>query len=535
MSKRLAIVFFVVIGSIIFAIAGFCLMLFLAPGFSAFGVKYIRSDLHFVWTGKVAISDTKLFETQDGSTFLGNVIVETHEVPVNVIYTENLEYYFEYYDNYSGFTTSKFDDPSFTITKDEQGNCVFKVQEFKKFVYESSSSKRYFNLYIPLQFVSESQSYSKSVTVRTDSAPITFVKEDLDDTRMASHNKVTVETKSGRVKFKDIAVRANTLTYKTGNTIKLYGDQNKEFYAENYDLESRLGRIVINGPVGGNVYAKTNSGDIMVESCKNLKVETKNGDVYSSNKDKLLSTRGIVNIETTSGNVILGDINGTGVNTIKTGGGRVTINKIKTAEISTKRGSVTIKSVTDAKIESNVGKVTVEESLNSINVKTKRGNILLGGRGIKMNNVTAFSNLGKIDILSASGKVDVVTVKNNITFTNGDSTEMKFVSGKKLTAKGLAGKVNIVSAQDVYLEFTKITDSTIIELKDTCKSIVVKAETNTIANTNFYFEGASVRRYEDEALVNTPSSRLEGAGSKDPTAYIKITGANAVIDVYFTK
>ena len=531
MSKRLAIVFFVVIGFCIFLVAGFCLTLFLAPGFSAFGVKYIRSDIHLVNTGKYYLSDTKVM---NGDQHLGNIIVETSEVPVNVIYTEDHEYAFEYYDNYSGFTTSKFDDPSLSITKDEEGNIVFKVTEYKKFVYESSSSKRYFNIYVPLLLVSDATGYSKSLTVKTGSATISFSKEVEDDARVPAHNTLSIITKSGKIKYKNTNVRATTLNITTNNTIKLYGDANKEAFATHYNLESKLGRIIIKGNVSGNVSAKTNSGDIELISCKNLKVETSFGDLLSSANGGKINVQGIVNIKTKAGSVTLGDVNGSGKSTILTGGGSVTIDKIKTADITTKRGSVKINSVTDAKIETNVGKVTVEESLNSINVKTKRGNIVLGGTGIKMNNATVFTRSGKVNIKSASGTVDVETVSSNINFTNTDSQNIKIVCGKKLVATKLTGVVNIVANADTDLTFEKITNTTNIQANDSCKYIKVTAENNTERDTKFYFAGKSVVRYEDEAKVKEGTT-IQNDSNVNLQAYIKIEGKNAEIHAYFKK
>ena len=178
MSKRLAIVFFIVIASCIFAVAGFCLMLFLAPGFSAFGLKYIRTDIHVVNTGKIQIAETKDFKTSGG--FNGDLIIETTEVPINIIFSQDFDFYFAYFDNFVGLTTSDFDDPSVSISKNEHGDCIIKTQEFEKFIYESSSSKRYLNVYVPLYIVGDTGATLKNLTINTESSPITFSKEKED-------------------------------------------------------------------------------------------------------------------------------------------------------------------------------------------------------------------------------------------------------------------------------------------------------------------------------------------------------------------
>ena len=532
MSKRFAIVFFVVIGLCIFAVAGFCLTLFLAPGLRVLGLKYIRSDLHLVATGKYAISDTKEFGSNDA--FMGNIIVETSEVPINIIYSEDHEYYFEYYDNYSGFTTSKFDDPTLTVTRDAEGNCVIKIKEFKKFIYESSSSKRYLNIYVPLQFTSNYQAFSKNLTVRTKTANITFSKERVDDLRVPSHHLLEVETKNGKVKYDDVNIHALNFHYTTNNSIKLKCDPDKTIFAQNYKLESKLGRIVLAGEVSGNVKAKTKNGNVELVSCKNLVVETSFGDVKSSGKEPI-KVAGIVDITTKAGNVNLGEVSGAGENKITTGGGAVTIERIKKATITTKRGSIRIKSVVDAVIKTNMGKVTVEESLSSINVNTKRGRVTLGGAGIMMKNPTVETVMGNVVLYSASGKVDVRTAKSNITFTNMESENITLISGKKLTASGLTGVCELTSNGETNLTFKKITNQTNVTLLGKCKYAQIIATNNTDTDTKFYLESSSVVVYEDEAPMGPASSKLQNDKNIDAVAYLKVLGEKASVHVYFKK
>ncbi len=533
MSKRLAIVFFIVIASCIFAVAGFLLMLFLAPGFSAFGVKYIRADIHVVNTGKIQLSETKAFK--DTGDFNGNVIIETEEVPVNIIFSEDFDFYFKYFDNYVGLTTSKFDDPSISITKNSNGDCIITTKEFKKFIYESSSSNRYLNVYIPLSIVGGSGATTRDLTINTISSPVKFVKEK-EDARTASFNKVTINTKTSKVVY-DSNFHAINFEYHTNNTIRIYGDEEKEVYATHYNLESRSGKIVIKGDVAGNVRAKTKNGDISLESCKNLYVETKCGDVKCSNKEAKINLRGIAKITTTAGEVELGEVKGNGDNTISTGGGRVNIDKITDVEVTTKRGAIRIKSLNTAKLESNVGKIWVEEALTSINAHTKRGNIELGAEGLTINNPHITSTMGKVKINSASGKVFVQTTKNNIDFTNKDSEDIELISGKKLTATRLTGKVHLASNGATDVKFTKITDETVIDLGDKCYNAVIRAEQNTDKDTDYYFSGKFVERYEDDAPIDRGKDGSVVANGNVITgdASIKITGKNASIYVYFKK
>ena len=530
MSKRLASVIFVVLASCIFLVACYCLVLFLAPGFSAFGVKYIRSNVHLFHTGACKISDTKAFSS---TGFSGNIIVETNEVPVNIIYTEGQEYYFDYYDNYQGFTTSKFDDPSFSITRDAAGNAVIKTTEFKKFIYESSSSERYLNIYIPLASVCGDFAYGTNLSITTNTGTVTFTKEQLDDKRVATHGNLTVNNTSSKVVY-EANVHAVNFNQTTNNSIKMLVDQNKEVYATNYKLESKLGKISVLESVVGDISAKTESGDIQIVACKNFVAESNFGDISCVKKDEVIHVRGIVILKTQAGAVELGDVEGNGDTVIATGGGSVEINKIKDATITTTRGSVKIKSLSNAKIETNIGKVTVNEALESISVSTKRGNIVLGAEGLTVNNPTVFSRLGKVTLAAASGKVNIETVSSAVSFTNTSSQDITITSGGKLSASKLTGVITINAKADTSLDFAKITNQTKIVLADTCHNITIIANNNTEKDTKFYFSGRNVIRYEDEAKVKE-GNIIQSEGTVVTDAYISVEGKNAAISAYFKK
>lgn len=529
MSKRLAIVFFVVISAMIMAVAGFCLMLFLAPGFSAFGIKYIRIDTHAVNTGKVNISDTKAFKSTGG--FKGDIIIETTEVPINIIFSQDFDFHFRYYENYVGITNSDYDDPSISVTRTAQGDCIIKTQEFEKFVYESSSSERYLDVFVPLAIVGGNEATVRDLTINTKKSPIKFVKEK-EDARTASFKSVTINTESSKIVYES-NFHAINFNYKTNFTIRVLGDSEKEFYATHYNLESNSGKIVVNGNVVGNLTAKTKNGDIFLESCKNLYVETKCGDVISSKADSKIKVRGIAKITTTAGKVVIGEIQGNGDNQIITGGGAVTIDKMVDGVITTKRGAIRVKSVNDVVFTSNVGNVYVEEALSSIVVETKRGKIELGSEGLTVNNPHIVSRIGRVNLKCASGKVYIETINSNIEFANKDSEDIKILGGKKVKATRLAGKVNIVTNGDTDLNFYKITDETIIELGDKCLKAVIRADQNTAVDTRFYFAGKSVIRYENDSPVKKGETIDNESLGVVSNSAIRVIGKNAEIYVYF--
>ena len=529
MSKRLAIIFFIVIAAIIFAVAGFCLMLFLAPGFSAFGIKYIRADTHVVNTGKINISETKAFKSSGG--FNGDLIIETSEVPINIIFSQDFDFHFRYYENYIGITSSDFDDPSISITKNAQGDCIIKTQEFEKFVYESSSSERYLDIFIPLAIVGDDGATTRDLTINTKRSPIKFTKE-IEDARTASFNNVTINTKNSKIVYES-NLHAINFYYYTNHTIRVLGDKEQEVFATHYNLESRSGKIVINGDVAGNIHAKTNNGDISLESCKNLYVETKCGDIKSIKADQKITIRGIAKITTTAGRVNLGEIKGNGDNQIITGGGAVNIDKMKDGIITTKRGAIRVKSVNNVVLTSNVGNIYVEEALSKIVVDAKRGKVELGAEGLTINNPHIYSRIGRVYLKAASGKVYIETIKSNIEFANKDSEDIEIIGGKKVKATRLAGKVHIVTNGDAELNFEKITDETVIELGDNCKNAIIRAEKNTALDTKFYFVGKLVVRYEDGSAVKRGESIDNTSMGVAGKASIKVIGKYAEIYAYF--
>ena len=534
MAKKLSIIFFIVIGVIIFAMATFCLILFLAPGLSVFGLKYIRSDVHLINTGRFAVADTKDFASV--GAFDGDLIVEANEVPINVYYTQGYEYYFEYYDNFSGFTNSKFDDPSIAVYKDANGDAVIKVQEYHK-IFETSSSKRYLNIYVPIVYTSNDNAYSKDLTIKTKSSFVNFAyetngDEKFEDTRIPSHKNLNIETTSGKVKYY-LPVYAKTYNLVTNNSVKLKCDPTIEIYATNYKIESKKGNVTFLGNVAGDIEATTKNGSVSLINCKNLIATTSFGNIKTSNKEVPVEINGIVKLNTKAGDIVIDKIKGNGENIINTGSGSVSISSVQDIVVKTTRGSVTIDSLNNGKIETNVGKVTVSEALSSINVSTKRGNIILGAEGLTINNPTVFSRLGKVNVRSSSGKVNISTISGKIDYTNTNSADITIVSGGSLKAEKLTGVVTINASKDIDISFSKITNTTKIVLADSCYNAIISANNNTSFDTRFYFKSANVIRYEDQAKVKESNSIINNSITTD--AYISVEGTNATIHAYFKK
>lgn len=536
MTKRLVTMFFIVIGIILFVLTGFFLVLFMAPGFKAFGLTYITYDARKYDSKEVLILD-KVNELGYNS-FSGSITLETEEVPVNVIFTNQNSYKIHYYENFSGLTKTNIDFPSMTFERDNLGGVKIKITGFEKTLFENSNTKRYVKLYIPLNQVNSAiDGYKTDLTIKSERSDIVFERQITEgDERLASFNNLTIET-NGNVKFASV-VKSNTYKFTTNNSIIVDSAYKNAAESKNYELESKSGRITLENAIAGNLTATTKNYDIKLVSCLNLNVKTNYGDVVCFKDDAKINVLGMVNIETKSGNVVLGKVSGGAENKITTSSGKVTIDKINNGIIVTKRGSVKIKSLNNMKIETNMGKVFVEEALTKVDVTTKRGKVELGGEGMTINNAKVFSRLGKVFIYSATGTVNVQTISSDVSFTNKDSQNVSIVAGGKLTAKGLIGHVDISAEKNAEIEFDQITENATIAVGDKCKTLVVKAIKNSKNDTRYVLSGKMVTRYEDndngtgtfskiEASENL-TNKLDGTGP-----YLKVTGKNADVSIYF--
>ena len=80
MSKRFATIFFISVATIMIIAVVLFLILFLAPGVSIFGLRYIGAGMHDYTKAKV-----NLYERYGGS--YRGITINTYEVPVNIIFT----------------------------------------------------------------------------------------------------------------------------------------------------------------------------------------------------------------------------------------------------------------------------------------------------------------------------------------------------------------------------------------------------------------------------------------------------------------
>lgn len=560
MAKRFATMFFIMIGVVIFLLSAFLLVLFLAPGFSLFGIKYITINTHGINTGKVKIIGA-FNQIYGNDAFSGSIIINSNEVPVYVDFAAaGQDYYYEYYDNYSGITKSTIEDPKLLVERNENGDAVLTVQSFETFAFENANSSRYVKVYIPLANISvsdyagkeqylygdsdpgERNKYQTNLIINAGSAPVEFSKSDKD--RAPAFDRVEIKT-TDSVKYNGCHIKAMTFAFESNKSIRITAGLTANIDAKSYELVSTSGNILVNREVKGDLVAKTKNGSIRFFSCNNANIYTELGDIYSCLDNRDIEILGTAKIKTTAGSITIDKILGDGQNRIETGSGSVMIDSLKNGTILTHRGSVNIRSVNDVIISSNMGNITIEEVLKSIDVSTKRGKITLGGKGMILKSPKVSSHLGKITVINASEKVYIESISSDIEFVNGDSNNIEIHAGGKLKAENLKGIINISLNESAELEFDDISNSTKILTKENCTHINIMA-INTYKDDLYYLlYGNPVSIYEAN---NTGYATYSLFGSKDYFVgdnkngiKFEILGDNqtgvssAKVDIYFNK
>ncbi|MBQ7917464.1 MAG: hypothetical protein IJ310_01455 [Clostridia bacterium] len=530
MAKRFTTVFFVTLAIAVLCVAIFTLVLFMAPGMSVFGLKYISTNTHVV-SERFKIADA-LKEELGGGDFSGSIRVETEDVPVNVVFTQGWQYEIVYYDNYSGLTTSKFDDPSIAVSRDNDGTAVIKVTSFKKFIYENANSTRYLTVMIPAVTVSTTLAGQTDFTVKANNASVSFSDEKADNFDPYFH-QITIETAGGV--GSSINLKADTYSLTTLNSINIGSDTAAAINASNYILKSTGGNIVVNRDVPGNIDATTNNASIKILSCENFTASSGWGDISCVDKEKDITIRGKANITTSSGKVALGSINGgSDVSYITTKTGSIDIKKALDAELTTTRGHVKVNSARNVKVTTSSGSITLEESTASANLATKRGKVTVGGENSVVKNPTVVTTYGKVFVNAASGKVYVETTKANVEFKNRDAEDITLKIGGKLTADKLKGKVDITVEGASTISFETFTEDSKIT-NNGSGYMTINLLSTKVADFAYSMEGTEVKlmEYNEEDPANhrqvaVPASIVTGGNLGQPKLTVKSGGSMVV-------
>ena len=496
MAKRFAGIFFITLGVAIACVATFVVVLFLAPGFSVFGLKYIAKGTH------VVNETCMIAEKMEGGSFSGSIRVEVEDVPVQVVFSQGFSYQVEYYDNFNGLTNSKFDDPSIAFSKDADGTAVIKITSFKKFIYENGNSNRFVKILIPSSGVGATNAGKTDLKIVSKTSPVSF-SDEINDYYDPLFNKIEIET-YGKV-TSSTRVYANTYSLKTINAINIHESETEVINATNYILDSTGGKIVVSRPVSGDITATTKNARIQVLSCRNLTASSGYGDIYSSSSDAGIVVNGAAKITTTAGVVDIDSIlGGSEKSVITTKTGNVTIKKAMDVDLTTSRGFVKLNSVRKASITTTSGSITVNEVTEKINAVSKRGKINLGAEASVLYNPTVESTYGGVNIYSSSGTVKVTTIDADVNFTNTDSSNIQLNVGGNLTANKLTGSVDVEVSGNASVDFVSFTHKSNIVGKGDNSSITVQLLNNNNSSFSYSLQGndASLFEYNTEDVQN---------------------------------
>ena len=521
MSKRFATTCFIVLACVLIACFAFIIALFMLPGVSIFGLKYIGKGTHGgdniaqnnfengVEKSPVYLSVQKLENGEEIGEFSG-IILNCYEIPVKVCFSKYAGHWkIKYEDNYNGITNSKIKDPSVTYQKDDAGNVVINVSEYHTFLYESAVSSRCLELYLPFQELTEDQVQGFNLEINSYKSPVSFKNEDedLDEICAATFNNLFVTT-NGEVTCSYL-IDARNYKLSTSKTIEIKSDD--KIQATNYDLTSTDGKIVITKEIVGDVVANTTLGKVLLKSCNNLTATTTFGDVgYSGNDDGKVTVNGIAKISTRAGNVTLGSVKGdSGKSSIITTSGNVKVDSIIDGTVSTQRGKITIDSVHEVEATSKTGKIYVQEVQEKLTAKTTRSKIIVGGTSLLVKNLDLYSTLGDINVQSTIGSVKIETDSGDIDFVNELSSEIEIDCGGSLSAENLIGNVHIKVDRFVrQIEFNDLTQGDVdIELGDGCTSAYVYINHDSFENVSYMVQGASV------AIQEYKNAEWQGSGT----------------------
>ena len=483
MAKRLASLILLAIGVALACAVILLVVMFMAPGLSIFGIKYIATNTHVV--SKVSAV------TDEIGSFSGSFRVEVEDVPVYVVFTQGYSYQVDYYDNYSGLTASKLEDPYIEFSKDSDGTAVIKVTSFKTLGFENANSKRHVKILIPSNQVSSGTTNLKIVSKNSK----VHFEEEREDYYDPYFNNIEIET-AGKI-TSSVQVTAKNFILKTLNTINITDSAIESINATNYYLTSTGGKIVVDRDVSGDIVAKTNNARIQIMSCQNFTADAGFGDVYCARKGAEVTIFGKADIKTTAGVVDLGSILGTSSkSTIATKTGNVRIKKAYDLDISTTRGFVRVASARNLNVTTSSGSITVEEATASVKAVSKRGKIYLGGESNVLCNPTVESTYGKVFIYSASGTVKASTVKADMEFTNRDATKATLNVGGNLIAKNLLGAVSIEVDGNATIDFANFTQASTITGKKAKSLMTINLLANETNTLSYNFEGNDVTLLE---------------------------------------
>ena len=416
---------------LVFAL-GMGVVVMIAPGVNMFGVEYIRSTLDAKTISK---------SVQNADAKCENIIVNSHEIDVNVNFVQSHTLTAEYIHNYRGFAN----EPKEPELKLESANkdIVISTVEYDKFLLGGHVNENCcLNINVPMY-------YKGSITIISEKSDV-IVKG-----HNASINNLSIKT-NGTPEIKSNLI-VNTLSLNT--TYKIVNLNENVKVNKNLIFDVTGGSFTVANPVGGDIYYKSNSGTLNFVSCNDLNFSSQSGkiianinqvapivlgncNIKTSGDITLASVGKDANIENKNGDIKIGSVDGlysgnylltssrgdctligtflSSVN-LETKSGNLNADNIADLTFKTKRGALILNSCEVLLVEAGIGDIKVSNILADAKISATSGKIDLGLEDYDsiIANCKVVTKSGDVDICDIQGALyDIQTRSGDIELEN---------------------------------------------------------------------------------------------------------------------
>lgn len=486
--------------------SGAMLIMYLAPGFEIFGIRYVAN-------GTCDFSDTKSFTISRG-----DIIIECEDVPVIIDYSTITNAQVSFREKFIGFTASKAKQPSLNIATDQSGNVKIVTEEITKFLFETKLDNAKF-LKISLPYT------SRNITVKAKNSPVTF------EGNIAQAGKVNIAT-AGEVKINN-SMTIGTLTINTNSNVEV-GENVK---LSNATITTKNKYIKIAPAVSGDLNLTTTSGNIEINSCNNLQATTSSGVIKSIN-DKKITVSGKAELSSKSGSITIGKILGSKeTSTVTTKSGTIDIDYVNDISINSSRGPVNIGQAKNVDIEGGSGTINITTVAGKVDINARNGAVNLGKDGSgSVNNPTVTTTTGRITVYNTLGTVNLTSNNAAIFVRNTKgvgASEFKLSAGKGLTCENLEGAVEAYANGETNMHFQNISKDIRVSVGTKCKVVNIDATCKLYDEVNY--ELKSTKNKEASVYAgNLLIAKKNPIVSKNLVAapFISVTGAYQVTTLY---
>lgn len=481
---------------------GTALVLFLAPGFEIFGIRYVANG----------VVDYK--KEIPLSSFGGELYINAYDAPIEIEYAGVSAPKVVFKQKYVGFTRTPDKQPSIKAEVDANGDLRISTVEIRKFIFASSITDSYL-LYVMLP------QNSRDITINAETSSVTFkgVVGNASRVNVTSKGKFNVQN----------TMKIGTLNLNTNSDVNL--DTNLTLTHATISTGNKY--INIKNAVTGDLNLKNTSGNIQFNRCQNLTVNTSSGVVKSSVAGGAV-VNGNAKITTRSGSVNLESINGTDTSTITTKTGTINIKKLNYIDITSNRGNINIGETTSVKIKGGSGDISIAGVNGKVTISATSGSVVLGAEnGNVIQNPVVNTTTGKIYAYNTMGNVSLTSTHNLIHLKNKNASQIRLSAGRTLTAKNLQGDVNAYANGNVNLHFQNLKKDVTINVGTKCKSVKIDAKCAIFDEVNYQLKSsknkaASVYKGDTLLVRSNPINATNGVAAP----LIKVTGAYQVTTLY---